>query len=88
MANIFKPIFKLLRTLKMVAIPVFMMLRIAIKALVESYVSIFPWRSSWIPKAVAFNMFWSVSLLLSYLQLEVVAKDCNKIIKKNVLPLP
>ena len=31
MANIFKPIFKLLRTFKMVAIPVFMMLRIAIK---------------------------------------------------------
>ena len=31
--NIFKPIFKLFRTLKMVAIPVFMMLRIAIKAL-------------------------------------------------------
>ena len=55
MANIFKPIFKLLRMLKMLEIPVFMMLRIAIKALVESYVSLFP---------VAFKMFLSVYLYL------------------------
>ena len=59
MANIFKPIFKLLTTLKMVAIPVLMMLRIAMKALVESHVSLFLDDHLGFQKAVAFNMFWS-----------------------------